>query len=69
MVLTSYGWAFLKDNQKLETQFVPLVEHSFRSLVTTGLLRGTPELIILDPTNRSRLRWLPEWQTTSSNSP
>jgi len=59
----------LKDNQKLETQFVPLVEHSFRSLVTTGLLRGTPELIILDPTNRSRLRWLPEWQTTSSNSP
>ncbi len=59
----------LKDNQKLETQFVPLVEHSFRSLVTTGLLRGTPELIILDPTNRSRLRWLPEWQATSSNSP
>ena len=46
----------LKDSQKLETQFVPLMEHSFQSLVATGLLRGTPELIILDPTSRSRLR-------------
>jgi hypothetical protein len=52
----------LKDDQKLETQFVPLVEQSLQSLATTGLLRGTPELIILDPTSRSRLRWLPEWE-------
>jgi hypothetical protein len=52
----------LKDDQKLETQFVPLVEQSLQPLATTGLLRGTPELIILDPTSRSRLRWLSEWE-------
>jgi hypothetical protein len=48
----------LKDNHMLETEFTPLVEHSLQSLAATGLLRGTPELVVLDPTNRSRLRWL-----------
>jgi len=42
----------------LETKFTPVVEHSLQSLAATGLLRGTPELVVLDPTNRSRLRWL-----------
>jgi hypothetical protein len=50
----------VKDNQALETQFTPLAERSSQSLSTTGLLRGAPELIILDPTRRSRLRWLAE---------
>jgi hypothetical protein len=49
----------LKDNQTLETEFTPLVERSLQPLAATGLLRGTPELVILDPTHRSRLRWLP----------
>jgi hypothetical protein len=48
----------LKDNQTLDTQITPLAEHSSQSLSATGLLRGTPELVILDPTRRSRLRWL-----------
>ena len=50
----------VKDNQTLETQFTPLAERSSQSLSTTGLLRGAPELVILDPTSRSRLRWLAE---------
>ena len=49
----------LKGNHMLETEFTPLVEHALQSLTGTGLLRGTPELVVLDPTRRSRLRWVP----------
>jgi len=49
----------LKNDQMLEVDFTPVVEHSLASLAATGLLRGVPELIVLDPTPRSRLRWLP----------
>ena len=49
----------LKDNQMLENDFTPVAERSLQSLSATGLLRGTPELVVLDPTHRSRLRWLP----------
>lgn len=49
----------LKDNQMLESKFGPVAEHSIQSLSATGLLRAAPELVILDPTQRSRLRWLP----------
>jgi hypothetical protein len=49
----------VKDSQALDAQFVPLAEHSSPSLSATGLLRSAPELVILDPTHRSRLRWLP----------
>jgi hypothetical protein len=52
----------VKDNQTLETRFNPLAERSLQSLSATGLLRGAPELVILDPTRRSRLRWLAEKQ-------
>jgi flavin-binding protein dodecin len=50
----------VKDNQALETQFTPLAERSSQSFSATGLLRGAPELVVLDPTRRSRLRWLAE---------
>jgi NIPSNAP len=49
----------LKDNKMLEDDFTALAERSLRSLSATGLIRGTPELVVLDPTHRSRLRWLP----------
>lgn len=52
----------VKDNKTLETQFASLAERSTQSLLATGLLRGAPELVILDPTHRSRLRWLGEEQ-------
>jgi hypothetical protein len=50
----------LKDNHMLETEFTPLVEQSLQSLPETGFLRGTLELVVLDPTHRSRLRWFPD---------
>lgn len=48
----------LKDNQAVEA-LRPLTSSIAKSLADTGLLRNAPELIILDPTHRSRLRWLP----------
>jgi len=52
----------IKDNQALDTRFNPLVERSLQSLSAMGLLRSAPELVVLDPTRRSRLRWLVEEQ-------
>jgi hypothetical protein len=52
-------FGILNDNQMLENEFNPLAERSRQSLSATGLIRATPELVVLDPTPRSRLRWLP----------
>jgi hypothetical protein len=52
----------VRDNKTLETRFLPLAERSMQPLSATGLLRSAPELVILDPTRRSRLRWLIEEQ-------
>jgi hypothetical protein len=49
----------LENNKALETDFMPVAERSLGKLNATGLLREAPELIILDPTPRSRLRWVP----------
>ena len=52
----------VKDNKTLETRFTPLAERSLQPLSATDLLRSAPELVILDPTRRSRLRWFIEEQ-------
>ncbi|HEV8367518.1 MAG TPA: hypothetical protein VGQ39_06155 [Pyrinomonadaceae bacterium] len=49
----------MKDSQILDSRFSPLVKRSLQSLSATDLLRAAPELVILDPTHRSRLRWIP----------
>lgn len=49
-----------EDDRFLETRFAPLAERSLQSPPAEGLLRGKPEILVLDPTGRSRLRWLPE---------
>jgi hypothetical protein len=49
----------VKDNEMLETSFTPEEQRAVSTLVSTGLLRGEPELDVMDPTPRSRLRWLP----------
>ena len=48
----------LKDNQMLETRLKPIIEKSTDTLSATGLLRSVPELVIMEPTMRSRLRWI-----------
>lgn len=52
----------VKDNRAFEDRLHPLMEQASQSLRATGLLRSPPELIVLDPTARSRMRWLPDWQ-------
>jgi len=49
----------VKDDAMLATQLAPLAERASRSL--GAHLRDAPELVLLDPTRRSRLRWQPEW--------
>ena len=51
--------AALKDFEVVASR----VEHS---LEATGMLRGTPERLVLDPTPRSRLRWWPVADAKSS---
>ncbi|WP_172656924.1 NIPSNAP family protein [Collimonas arenae] len=50
----------VEDDRMLESRFNPLAERASKELVASGMLRTAPELVILDPTKRSRLRWLGE---------
>jgi hypothetical protein len=52
----------IKDNQILDNRFRPQAERSIPALSATGLLRSAPELVVLDPTRRCRLRWLAQEQ-------
>jgi len=49
----------LRDQLTLKHTFDPLVERTKEELAATGMLRRAPEVLVLDPANRSRLRWLP----------
>ena len=49
----------LEDDDALRTKFAPLAGRSVPAGSGGELLRGTPELIVLEPGHRSRLRWLP----------
>jgi NIPSNAP len=49
----------LEDGQALEQRVEPLARQWAATLSAGGLLRGEPELVVLDPAARSRLRWLP----------
>ncbi len=50
----------VRDNITLEQQLAPRLTSAEHTLAGTGLLRGAPERIVMDPTPRSRLRWLPD---------
>jgi hypothetical protein len=50
----------VKDDQALESVRAA-IERLTPELSATGALREAPELLVLDPGPRSRLRWLPEW--------
>ena len=49
----------LHDNDTLQKDFMPVTEQAAGIFSASGHLRGAPELIVLDPTPRSRMRWLP----------
>lgn len=48
----------LKDDVMLKEQFLMLEKQHHQLFRGTGLLRDEPELAVMDPTPRSRLRWL-----------
>ncbi|RUL77525.1 NIPSNAP family protein [Dyella choica] len=48
----------VKDDSTLDKQLAPRLTSAEESLTATGLLRGMPERVVMDPTSRSRLRWL-----------
>jgi hypothetical protein len=50
-----------KDDSVVQARLAPLAERAAQSANAAGLLRDAPELVLLDPTPRSRLRWQPEW--------
>lgn len=46
------------DQQTVDSRFSALATEMAATLGATGLLRGPPELIVMNPAPRSRLRWL-----------
>lgn len=49
----------LRDQSVLEKTFDPLLASAKKELEASGMLRRAPEVLVLDPTQQSRLRWLP----------
>jgi hypothetical protein len=52
----------IQDAEVLERQYSPAAAEVARSLTATGMLRGKPELVVIDPARCSRLRWLSYWR-------
>jgi hypothetical protein len=48
----------VKDGDTLKRSYLPQAQQVAAELADSGMLRTAPELHILDPTRRSRLRWL-----------
>jgi hypothetical protein len=51
--------SLVQDEATLEKTFAPRMDKVVRTLTDSRMLRGAPERLVLDPTPRSRLRWLP----------
>jgi hypothetical protein len=52
----------LRDEESLKEGFTAAAQRVGKALASEKLLRDTPELLVLEPTPRSRLRWFPAWQ-------
>lgn len=52
-------WLGMVENDAALERFETLAARVERTLEGTGMLRGAPERLVLDPTPRSRLRWRP----------
>jgi hypothetical protein len=53
-------WLGVTGDDETIRRFEPEMERAAAALAATGLLRGEPELVVMDPAARSRLRWLPD---------
>ncbi|MBD8900544.1 NIPSNAP family protein [Rhodanobacter sp. DHG33] len=50
----------VRDEATLRKQLQPAMQAAAKTLLASGMLRAAPELLAMDPTPRSRLRWLPD---------
>jgi len=50
----------VRDEATLHQQLQPAMQAAAKALLASGMLRAAPELLVMDPTPRSRLRWLPD---------
>ncbi|TPG51066.1 hypothetical protein EAH75_06630 [Rhodanobacter glycinis] len=57
----------VRDDAVVDRQLAPRLTAAEQSLFATGLLRNAPERVVMDPTPRSRLRWLSD--ATMGTSP
>lgn len=48
-----------RDEATLRARLEPAMQVAAKALLASGMLRAAPELLVMDPTPRSRLRWLP----------
>jgi hypothetical protein len=53
-------WLGVVENESSLKSFTRLLESAQQSLSGTDLLKAAPEIVVLDPTKRSRLRWITE---------
>jgi hypothetical protein len=53
-------WLGVVENESSLKSFTRLLESAQQSLGRTDLLKAAPEIVVLDPTKRSRLRWITE---------
>ena len=53
-------WLGIVENESSLKSFTHLLESAQQSLRGTDLLKAAPETVVLDPTKRSRLRWITE---------
>ena len=51
-------WLGIVENESSLRSFTRLFESAQQSLSESDLLKATPETVVLDPTKRSRLRWI-----------
>ncbi|HJU07523.1 MAG TPA: hypothetical protein VJ727_03485 [Rhodanobacteraceae bacterium] len=58
-------WLGVLENDAALKKFEPVASQVEQSLASSGMLRGAPERLLLDPTPRSRLRW---WSATAGES-
>jgi len=55
-------WLGILRDESLKESFTAAAQRVGETLASEKLLRDTPELLVLEPTPRSRLRWFPAWQ-------
>jgi len=59
----------VRDAAALDRQLASRLDAVEQSLAASGLLRGKPERVVMDPTPRSRLRWLSDTTAATGIAP